>query len=80
MSKRTLLPESERVYSAAVGKAQLMSTHQILNWIDGVGSEMAATVQDYRRSGDHDQALELRRAAAQILALTEELVVQSENR
>lgn len=81
MGKRNkeLLPESAKLYSGAVGKAQRMSTYEMLNWIDAVGTEMAQAVNDYRRTGELVSALELRRAAAQILGLTEELVVRTEN-
>ena len=66
-------------YRKAVVRAQKMSTHEILNWIDTTGSDMAKIVMEYRKHGNIDSLSELRLAISYLQAMTEELIIRQEN-
>lgn len=51
-----------------------MSTHEMLDWADNVGSAMAALIQDYRRHHNEDSLDELNRGVSAMQAVVETLI------
>jgi hypothetical protein len=64
-------------YNESVRKAQKMSSHACLNWIDQHINDIGQAADDYRRTGDEAYLQELRKAVSILQALTEELMFKS---
>lgn len=63
-------------YNESCRKAQRMSTHDMLNWIDTHLNDIGQAATDYRKYGDEAYLQELRKAVSILQALTEELMAR----
>lgn len=63
-------------YNESCRKAQKMSTHDMLNWIDTHLIDIGRASTDYRKYGEEIYLQELRKAVSILQALTEELMAR----
>lgn len=67
-------------YNESCKKAQRMSTHSCLDWIDTHLIDIGRAATDYRKHGDEAYLQELRKAVSILQALTEELMARQQAR
>lgn len=75
----TSLEPQDEDYREAVKKAQKMSTHSMIDWIDTSLIDVGKAIMDYRRHGDVSSLLELRYASVVMQALVDELIIREDN-
>lgn len=66
-------------YNEAVKKAQRMSTHDMLSWIENALNDIGKAIMDYKTHGDVASLLELRYAVSTMQALVEEAIIREDN-
>lgn len=65
-------------YNKSVSRAQKMTTHSMLDWVDTHITDIGKAAEDYRKQGDKISLLELRKAVSILQALTEELLIRED--
>lgn len=66
-------------YRVASKRAERLSLHDALHWMEAIAIGIDKSIQDYRKHGEMDSLLDLRKGISHMQAFTENLIAREEN-